>query len=428
MKKNLVRAVLVASLSLFIAGAAFTPTPAVAASSAKDDGKPKLGKAAAKPLAEAQKAFAAKDWALMLAKVKEAQALPNLTDYETYIVNYFMGLAYVNAGDKASATPYFVAAAESSAAPSEERNSALRIAVELENEANNNAKVIELGQLADKAGAVDAGLAAIVSVAYYNGNDYPNAKLFAQRSIDLDIAAGKLPNRGAYQVQLMVQNRQKDIPGEVKTLEIMSTNYGVAEDWGHLIDVSLGMLPKSSTREIAALYLYRLRLTTGAETPAGDYLMVADLALALRYPGEAQKALQQGIAAGTLSQASAAAALNKANAQARADEPTLPAADAAAAKSPSANGDVSVAEDYYGYDKFADAVRVAQRAIAKGGQKALEAQLLLGVVQVKQGDNAAAQSLALVRGDVALERAAQLWTLYATRKYGRPAAVAPAAK
>ena len=40
---------------------------------------------------------------------------------------------------------------------------------------------------------------------------------------------------------------------------------GVAEDWGHLIDVSLGMLPKSSTREIAALYLYRLRLTTGAE-------------------------------------------------------------------------------------------------------------------------------------------------------------------
>jgi hypothetical protein len=189
------------------------------------------------------------------------------------------------------------------------------------------------------------------------------------------------------------------------------------------------MLPKSGTREIAALYLYRLRLTAGAETPADEYLLVADLALALRYPGEAQKALQQGIAAGTLSQASAAAALNKANAQVRADEPTLPAADAAAAKSPSANGDVSVAEDYYGYDKFADVVRVAQRAIAKGGPKALEARLLLGVVQARQGDNAtAAQSLALVRGDVALERAAQLWTLYATRKYGRTAAAAPAGK
>ena len=105
MKKNLVRAVLVASLSLFIAGAAFTPTPAVAASSAKDDGKPKLSKAAAKPLSDAQKAFNAKDFATMLAKTKEAQALPNLTDYDTYIVNYFMGLAYFNAGDKVSATP-----------------------------------------------------------------------------------------------------------------------------------------------------------------------------------------------------------------------------------------------------------------------------------------------------------------------------------
>jgi hypothetical protein len=178
------------------------------------------------------------------------------------------------------------------------------------------------------------------------------------------------------------------------------------------------MLPKSGTRETAALYLYRLRLTTGAETAADDYMMAADLALALRYPVEAQKALQQGIDAGTLNRASAAASMSKANAQAKTDEATLPAADAAAAKSPSANGDVSVAEDYYGYGRYADVIRVAQRAISKGGAKAIQAQLLIGVTQARQGDiAAAAQSLALVKGDAALERAAQLWTLYATRKY-----------
>lgn len=429
MKKNLVRAVLVASLSLFFAGAAFTATPAVAADAAKDASKPKLSKAASKPLSDAQKAFNAKDWATMLAKVKEAEALANLTDYDKYIVNYFMGLAYFNSGDKAASTPYFVAAAESTAAPVEERTTALRIAIDLENQAKDYAKVKELGQQAETVGAFNGGVAAIVAIAYYETGDFPNAKVFAQKSIDTDIAARKTPDRSAYQIILMAQNRQKDIPGETKTLETMSTNYGDAEDWGHLIDISLGMLPKASSREIAALYLYRLRLTAGAETPADEYLMVADLALALRYPGEAQRALQQGIVAGTLSQARAAAALNKANAQARADEPTLPVADAAAAKSPSANGDVSVAEDYYGYGKYADATRVAQRAIAKGGPKAMEGQLLLGVVQARQGDNAAAaQSLALVRGDAALERAAQLWTLYATRKYGQPAAAAPAGK
>jgi hypothetical protein len=428
MKKNLVRAVLVASLSLFFAGAAFTATPAVAAA-AKESSGPKLSKAASKLMSEAQKAFTAKDWATMLAKIKEAQALPDLTDYDKYVVNYFMGLALYNGGDKVSSTPYFVAAAESTAAPPEERIPALRIAIDLENQAKDFAKVKTLGQQLADAGGLNGAVTGVVAFAYYSTGDYPNAKVFAQKSVDTDLAAGKTPDRSAYQVLLMIQNRQKDIPGETKTLEIMSTNYGDADDWGYLLQFSIGFLPASKdNRAIAALYLYRLQLTVGAKTTADDYLLMADLALGQRLPGEAQRALQKGLDEGTLSQAKAAAALNKANAQAKADEATLPAADAAAAKSPSAAGDVSVAEDYYGYGKYADAIRVAQRAIAKGGPKVIEAKLLLGVAQAQLGDDAAAaQSLALVRGDAALERAAQLWMLYATRKYGKPAAAAPAA-
>ncbi|MGA7676295.1 MAG: tetratricopeptide repeat protein [Rhizomicrobium sp.] len=425
MKKNLMRAVLVASLSVFFAGAAFTPTPAVAA-----DAKPQLSRAASKPLSEAQKAFVAKDYATMIAKVKEALALPDLTDYDKYIANYFMGLALYNSGDRTGSMPYFTAAAESSAAPAEEHANALHIALELQNEAKNFPKVIELGTEALKTGPVDGTIAAMVAVAYYNTDDFANAVAFAQKSIDANTAAGKLPERGAYQIVLMIQNKQKDLPGETKTLEIMSTNYGDAEDWGHLIDVSLGSLSVSGkgTREVAALYIYRLRMTVKADTAADDYTLMADLALGLHLPGDAQKALQQGLDSGTLSQAKGAALLNKANAAARIDEPTLAAADAIAAKISSSDKDVSVAEDYYGYGRYADAARVAQRAISKSGPKALEAQLLLGVAQAQQGDNtAAAQSLALVKGDASLEKAAQLWTLYATRKYGK-AATTPAAQ
>jgi tetratricopeptide (TPR) repeat protein len=429
MKKNLVRAVLVASLSLFFAGAAFTATPAVAAA-AKDSNAPKLSKDVSKPMSEAQKAFTAKDWATTIAKVKVAQALPNLTDYDKYIINYFLALAYYNSGDKVSSTPYFVAAAESAAAPPEERATTLRIAIDLENQAKDFAKVITLGQQAADAGVLKGAVAAIVSFAYYSTGDYPNAKVFAQKSIDTDLADGKTPDRSAYQVLLMVQNRQKDAAGEIKTLEAMSTNYGDLEDWGYLLQFSIGYLPASKEyRAIAALYIYRLQMKVGAITAADDYTLMADLALGQRFPGEAQRVLQKGLDSGTLSQAKAAAALNKANAQAKADEATLPAADAAAAKSPSATGDVSVAEDYYGYGKYADAIRVAQRAIAKGGPKGGEATLLLGVAQAQLGDDAAAtQNLALVKGDPALERAAKLWTLYAARKYGKPAAAAPAAQ
>lgn len=420
MKKNHVRAVLVAGLTVLLASAAFTVT----SGAADDSAKPKISKALGKPLSDAQKAFSAKDWPTMIADMKLAQAVADQTDYDKYIVNYYTGLAYYNSGDKTQATDYFVAAAELTAASPEDHASALHIAIDLENQARNYAKEIELGLIAEKAGALNSPAAAELAVAYYNTNDYVNAKLYAQKSIDADTAAGKTPDRAAYQVVLMSQNRQKDVPGELATLALMSKDFGDPEDWGNFIDVSLGTLPTLPSREVAALYYYRLRLTVGAKTSSADYLLMCDLSLGLRYPGEAQRTVQAGIKAGVLdqSQPKVAACMNKANAAARTDEPALAAADAAAAKGANAAGDLSVAEDYYGYDRYADAARVAQRAIAKGGPKAIEAQLLVGVIQAIQGDAAAAQSLAAVRGDAALEKAAGAWMLYVTRKYGQPAA------
>ncbi|MDE1986452.1 MAG: hypothetical protein KGJ28_07905 [Alphaproteobacteria bacterium] len=429
MTKRLVRAVLVASLSLFAAGTVLTATQAVAASSDSDKEAPKISKSISKQISAAQKALQAKDWATALASLKEAQGVSDLSDYDKYIINYFSGLAAYNSGDKVTAATAFLAAAESTAAPPDEHASALRIAMELQNEAQNYAKVIELGKLTEQTGPLEPTVAGIVASAYYNTKDYANAQKYAQESIDGNIKAGKMPDHTAYQIVLLSQNRQKDIPGETKTLETMAQNYGDADDWGNLLDISLGTLPASTKgfREISALYIYRLRTLVGATTGADDYTLSAQLALGLHDPGDAQRTLQQGLAKGVLSQAKAGALLQKANADARTDEPTLPAAEAAAAKSKTGKEDVLVAEGYFGYGKYADAVRVAQRALPKGGRDAIQAQMLIGAAQACEGDNTtAAQSLAAVKGDPAMERVAYLWSLYATRKYGQPAAAAPA--
>ncbi|MBU6296915.1 MAG: hypothetical protein KGJ79_04815 [Alphaproteobacteria bacterium] len=427
MKKRLVRAVLVAGLSVFAAGAVLTATQAVAASSDSDKDAPKISRSINKPISDAQKALQTKDWATALADLKEAQGASDLTDYDKYIINYFTGLAAYNSGDKATATTAFLAAAESTAAPASEHASVLRIAMELQNEADNYAKVIELAKLSEQAGPLDPTVAGIVASAYYNSKDYANAQKYAQQSIDGDLKAGKIPDHTAYQIVLLSQNRQKDIPGETKTLETMAQDYGNADDWGNLLDISLSTLPTSSKgfREIGALFIYRLRTLVGATTSAEDYKLSAQLALGLRDPGDAQRALEQGLSKGAVNQATVGALLQKANAAARTDEPSLPAAEAAAAKSKSGKEDVLVAEGYFGYGKYADAIRVARRALAKGGREAIEAQMLIGAAQASSGDNAAAQSLAAVKGDPILERAAQLWSLYATRKYGL-AAAAPA--
>ena len=422
MKKSFLRAAMVASLSVFIAGMISIPASAATA----DAAGPKISKAISKPLSAAQKALEAKDWATAIAKGKEAQALSDQTDYDTFMINYLLGLAYFNSGDKADATTAFLAATQSTTAPADQKSTVLRIALKLANDAANYSKVIELGEMALKTGPVDETVAEIVAVAYYNKNDCANALATTPKAIAAAQAAAKIPERSTYQVQLMCQNKAKDMAAEIKTLESMANLYGQPEDWGNLLEFSLGVLPTSKVfREISVLDVLRLGLITKAELVADDYTLMADLALGLHNPGDSQNALRVGLQSGKLTQAKIGAKLNKVNADAAGDEQTLGAAEAAAAKSGTNERDVSVAEGYYSYGHYADAVRVAQRAVGKPGSKRLQAQLLLGMSQAAMGDNAnAAQSLALVKGDAGMERTAFLWSLYATRKYGLPAAPA----
>jgi hypothetical protein len=435
MKKNLLRAAAIAGFCLLAAGTA----PQAFADSAKG---PTVSAAAGKTLQAAQKALQDKDWTTALDKLKDARAVSNLTDYDNYVINYYTGIADVNLKDYAGAANAFVAAAQSTAAPIDQRKEPISLAIRLENQISNWPKVIELGKLAADNNVVDDTIAGVLAIAYVNTNDYTNAQLYAQKSIDLSTAAGKLPDRSSYQVVLLCQNKKKDIAGETKTLETLANLYGTSNDWGNLLTIALGTLSTTNkgNHELLALFLFRLRLATGAETTGDDWLLAADVAIgqnvlggakqtAIYSPGDAQQFLNAGLKSGALSQAQAAAPLAKANAKAKGDEASLPTAEKDASKEANGNGAVSVAEGYYGYGRYADAERVATLAISKGGPKTTEAELVLGCAQAMQGENAAAtQTFSQVKGDPGFERVAYLWTLYATRKYGQPAATpAPAA-
>ena len=422
MKTNFLRAALVASLSLFVAGTVCAPVSVAAETSTA----PKLSRDVSKPLSAAQKALEAKDWATAIAKCKEAQAISSLTDYDKFMINYMLGLGYFNSGDKASATTAFLDATQSTTAPKDQYANVVRIALKLEADATNYDKVIELGEKATKSGPFDREVADILSIAYYNKNDCVNAQATVSKAIAAAQAEGKIAMRGTYQVQLMCQNKAKDVPAVTKTLEAMANLFSEPEDWGNLLQFSLGALASSkSNREIAVLDILRLGVVSKGNLAADDYTLMADLALGLHNPGDAQNALRVGLQKGVLTEAKVAAKLNKANTDAAGDEHALAAADAAAAKAGTNDRDVSVAEGYFSYGHYADVVRVAQRAITKPGGKRAEAQLLLGMSQACTGDNAnAALNLAQVKGDAGLERAAFLWSLYATRKYGAPAAPA----
>jgi hypothetical protein len=132
-----------------------------------------------------------------------------------------------------------------------------------------------------------------------------------------------------------------------------------------------------------------------------------------------------GIQKGVIDSKKVGPLLNQTIADARKDEPILPTVEKSAKNSKDL---ANVAEAYYGYARYADAARVAQKAMDAGGPNAAEARLVLAMSQVRQGnEEAAKQTLANFQGDPALARAADLWKIYLNRKYGKTAAAAPAA-
>jgi hypothetical protein len=180
--------------------------------------------------------------------------------------------------------------------------------------------------------------------------------------------------------------------------------------------------------DATAIYLYRLLILAGA-AKGSDYREMASALNVLGLPTEAANILQQGISSGKVSQREVGAVLAKARRDAAADERMLPQIASAAAKSRSGEQDIKLAEDYWGYGRYADAEAAARRAVGKGGLKTpAEGPLMIGATEVAQGKYAEAQqTLSQVSGSEAARRTAHLWSIFAQSRQGGRTAAAPAA-
>jgi hypothetical protein len=425
MRNTFLRAILFASMTMFAAGAVATTMPAYAADKAADTG-PKVSKAFSKPLSEANKALQAKDWPTAVTKLKEAELLPDGTDYDKWITEYYLSQALYHTNDHDGALAAALKALVLKDVPAEDHQMALDFALAIAIDNNNFAKMDELVKTYITPDSKQRPeVLHNITALYLNNNDFQNASLFAKRAVAAAQAAGKRPERGTYRALLIAQNRLKDTAGEVATARALANLYNSSEDWSQYLDFQMGMLgtkgAKGKSLEVGALFLGRLRLASGADSKAADYQDIAEVAEGQHLPGDAVKALDTASAKGALNGPKATALMAKVRAEAKRDEATLGLAEAAAAKAPKGDGDVSVAEGYYSYGRYADAERVAASAVAKGGAKQQEAYLLLGAAQAMQGKNTDASATLAKVTDAALGVAADAWVAYATRQPPAPA-------
>lgn len=408
MNPRFVRALLAASIFCSAPGAFHI---AVAA-----DSGPKVSKALQAPLAEAQKDLQSGDVQGAMAQIKTVQAMPDLTDSDKFVVNEFLGSAALKANDYPTATTAFEAMAESPVLPDEMKQSVFHNALLLSAQAKHYQKTVQYGQQLAALNGLDDQTTADLAIAYYETGDMPHAQQFAQQGIDLAKKAGKQPNPGLLQIVMNSQVKSNNQAGAEQTLEQLVQTSGDPQAFGQLIDVSL------STPGMNSMYfldMLRLKLLIGNAQP-DDYSQLANAAYLQGYPKEAVTVLRQGIASGKISSGKVAQTLRKSENDAAMDERQLPGIAAAAARSKTGEQDVKLAEDYWGYGRYADAETAARRAIGKGGIKSpAEGSLILGMALAAQGKyDDAIQALAQVNGNQAAQKTAHLWTIYAQSKKG----------
>jgi hypothetical protein len=387
-------------------------------------GKAHISKSITPQIVDAQKALQTNDFQGAMAKLKEAQGISDRTDFDNYIIDRLTMSAAVGLKDMATAAAAAEAAAVSPAMPDDDRKSVLHDTLELATVQKQYPQVIQFGQQLAAMNGLDYQTAGMLAIAYYDSKDYPHAQQYAQQSIALAKAAGQPPDQNALLIIEGSQVSTNNQAGAEQTLEQMALQNPTPEIWAQLVGASFGAKGMNDT---VAIYLYRLLVLSGA-AKGSDYKEMGNSLELLGYPTEAVNVLQQGISSGKLSSAEAGATLAKSRREAAQDERMLPQIASAAAKSRTGEQDIKLAEDYWGYGRYADAEAAARRAMGKGGLKTpAEGPLMIGATEVAQDRYAdAVQTLSQVSGNEAATRTAHLWSLYAQSKQGRSAA-APAA-
>lgn len=420
MMKTFVRAAFAASLLASAATAALIlPNPAHAADDSKDKDKaqsdePAVSKKVGIALYQAQKAMTDGDNATALQKVQEAEALPDRTPSDDFEIAKFKGYIAINLKDEKTALEAFVTMANSPVLPEKEKASTFQNAMLLSARQKDYPNEIKYGKMLESVKPLDDKTLAMMSQAYYLQNDFPNSATYAEKSVAAAKAEGVSPDPVVLEIQMSAQTKQHDQGGALKTLEQIAVATNEPAQWQQLTGLAL---TTPGIKDLDALYIYRLRFMAGAMKEPDDYTIPSGIALQLGYPEEAKEIMTQGVNTGKISpgRSEAGGLLAKAKGEAASDQAALSSIAAAAHRSKTGEQDIKLAEDYWGYGRYADAEAAAREGVERGGMKdTSEGNFILGISLVAQGKNIEAQEpLGKVDGSAARSRAAYLWNLFA---------------
>jgi len=389
-----------ARLALMLAAIGLNAAPALMHSAAAQD---KNAQAAAQPKpdtvrpelfklldpAQVKPLMDAKNYTELQNRITQAEAFPDKTPYETYVLNR-MKLSLATA---TSNEPAQIAALEailsSGKLPDADKAQFTQALAGMYYNAKNYPKAIEWFKRfqAENPGSADVATAPLVR-SYYLSNDFANATKLLRPQLEAAEKAGKAPSNEDLRLYASAANRLKDDAAYLYGLEQLITYYPNDDYW--MDAINRGVVRKPGFQEANITDVLRLEFAAVKVMTPEMYVELAELALKDGFPTEAKKVVDAGFAAGALGTGSSAAQhrqlRDRATKGAADDAKNIASGEASAAKSKTGAGLVNLGWAYVTMDQFDKGIGFIEQGIAKGGLKSPdEAKVRLGMAYLRAG-------------------------------------------
>lgn len=427
----------VAAIAVLVAITAAPPAAAVAQNSAKKLGEAQQQEAAApapvyskefrKVAGPIQQFANEKQWAEVLARLPEAEALPNLNRDEKVLLAGWRLQASQGVGDQEA----FAAAIESflreGLAQADQIGAMHRQLAAHYNNKKDRAKTLEhFRKFVDSTPDVEPDELDTLARLYRQNGEFSEASAWFGKAIDLTTARGDKPKEELFQLRDHCLLETKDTAGRLANLEALTSLYPDPKYYSNLVAL---YQEQSRDDRVVMLNVFRLAISDpdGGLATVGGYLTYADVALVSGSPGEAMRALERGIKDGVVPGVGTnQQLLQEAKAAVAADRRTLEAEAASAAKNGKGDVSVKVGLGYYSTGNFEKAAEMVRQGIAKGGVTRIDdANLLLGAALMELGRHdeakAAFEAAATSTANANMGSIARLWLARATRDAAAPA-------
>ncbi len=365
-----------------------------------------------RPLQAARDLIKAKKYSEALSKLREADAVPNRSAGENFLIEQMRASAALSAGDNGQAIKAIQALLGSGRLPESQQAQYAGSLASLYYREKDYKDAAHWASRALRANPSDGAMRSLQIQSYYLAGDLAGASREALEDVQAAERAGRTPPEDRLQLLANIASKTGDRAGYVAGIERLVAYYPKKEYW---VDLLRRLEAKPGFSNRLTLDLYRLRAATKTLDSPNEVVEMAQLALQQKQAGEAKKLLDDAFASGLLGKGAEAERQKRllALASERVGEaPTqLKQAEAEALASTDGSDLVNVGFAYTGLGQFEKGIDLMRQGIAKGKMKrADEANLHLGIAYLRAGQKAKArETFKLVSGTDGAADLARLW-------------------